>query len=78
LPALGYSPAQRDDLRATIAGCHADRVVDASPARLDRILDLTIPITRVRYRFHQLSGESITSLVDAVLDHQRSRNVPPK
>jgi predicted GTPase len=43
LPAMGYSEAQRESLQATInACCEAEDVacvVDASPARLDRMLD---------------------------------------
>lgn len=52
LPALGYSEAQRDDLRATIAACAADVIVNASPSRLDRALSSPASsIARVSYAF---------------------------
>jgi hypothetical protein len=43
----------------------ADAIVDASPARLDRMLKLSVPIARVRYRFEERSGPSIFALVQA-------------
>jgi hypothetical protein len=45
----------------------AEPLVDASPARLDRVLKLSIPIARVRYRFEQRSGPSIFALVQAAV-----------
>ena len=51
LPAMGYSHAQRESLQATINDCceaeNVALVVDASPARLDRLLDLQVPLMRV-------------------------------
>ena len=71
LPAMGYSEAQRDSLAQTInACCEAEEavcVVDASPARLDRMLDLDVPLARVSYRFVQKSGESLEELVLGLL-----------
>jgi len=63
LPALGYSDAQRRDLAATIEASGADVVLDASPCRLDRLLDLKLPLVRARYRFQQVSGEPLLDLV---------------
>ncbi|NNK38020.1 MAG: GTPase, partial [Xanthomonadales bacterium] len=58
LPAMGYSEEQRDALAQTINACCAAEdvscVVDASPARLDRMLELDVPLLRVAYRFRQL------------------------
>ncbi|MGO9061786.1 MAG: GTPase [Candidatus Binataceae bacterium] len=72
LPALGYSPAQRAELEETLRRAPADAIVDASPARLDRVLKLSVPIVRVRYRFEQKSGPSIFELVeDAVARGKR-------
>jgi predicted GTPase len=68
LPALGYSDAQRKELRETILGAAPDLVLDASPARLDRLLDLHIPIARVHYRFTQRTGPSVYSLVNELLE----------
>jgi len=68
LPAMGYSEAQLADLAETIRRSRAELVVDASPARLDRVLTLEVPLVRVSYRFHQLSGPLLTDRVDALLE----------
>lgn len=69
LPAMGYSDAQRESLAETINACCAAEnvacVVDASPARLNLMLDLDVPTVRVMYRFKQLDGPP---LQDRVLD----------
>ena len=71
LPAMGYSEAQRDSLAGTINACCAAEdaacVVDASPARLDRMLDLDMPLARVSYRFVQQSGDPLEDRVLALL-----------
>jgi predicted GTPase len=64
LPALGYSEDQRSELRETLRRAAPDVVVDASPARLDRLFDLGIPIARVRYRFQQRSGPDLFEMVE--------------
>ena len=64
LPALGYSEAQRADLAATIAASGADLVLDGSPARIERTVDIRVPVVRVGYRFEQLSGPPILERVD--------------
>jgi predicted GTPase len=49
LPALGYSAEQCRELAETIDSSGADVVLDASPCRLDRLLQLRTPVVRVRY-----------------------------
>jgi predicted GTPase len=66
LPALGYSGRQCEDLEATINNAAPDVIVDASPARLNRVIDTNIPIARVRYRFKQVSGTPVLDLVAAL------------
>ncbi|MEJ2130788.1 MAG: GTPase [Gammaproteobacteria bacterium] len=63
LPALGYSAAQRAELKTTIEASGAEVVIDASPADIDRLLDLEVPVVRVRYRFQQVAGTPIEELV---------------
>jgi predicted GTPase len=67
LPAMGYSESQRESLAETInACCSAENVtciVDASPARLDLMLKLDVPMSRVNYRFVQLDGPSLEDMV---------------
>ena len=67
LPALGYSERQCAELETTINNAAPDVIIDASPARLDRVIQTTIPMARVRYRFQQLAGEPIVNLVDRAL-----------
>jgi predicted GTPase len=64
VPALGYSQAQQAELEETLRRSNAEVIVDASPARLDRILRLDAPIARVSYSFEQKSGPSLFALVD--------------
>jgi predicted GTPase len=71
LPAMGYSDAQRDSLAETINTCCAAEnvtcIVDASPARLDRMLTLDVPMARVVYRFSQIDGPPLEELVQRLL-----------
>ncbi len=71
LPALGYSAAQRRELAETIARSGAEVVLNASPARLDRFLELRLPMVRVRYRFEQRSGPSLLDLVSETVARRR-------
>jgi len=63
LPALGYSPDQCRELRETIEKSGAEIVVDGSPCRIDRLLNLSIPTVRVGYEFRQRSGPELSRLV---------------
>ena len=71
LPARGYSEDQREALAETINACAAAEgiacVVDASPARLDRMLDLDVPMARVTYRFKQLDGTPLEERVSKLI-----------
>jgi predicted GTPase len=73
LPALGYSEAQRQELRQTIARAGVDLVLDGSPARLDRFLSLPVPVVRVRYRYEQRSGPPVLGKVDELLAARQRR-----
>ncbi len=64
LPALGYSDVELHDLARTIEASGADVVVDASPARLEKVISLSMPVVRVTYRFAQRSGPPLTSLCE--------------
>lgn len=68
LPALGYSAAQLAELAETLRRSGADAIVYASPARLDRVLQPSIPLIRVRYRFEQRSGPPLLALVEEKLN----------
>ena len=72
LPAMGYSDAQRASLAETINACCAAEnvscIVDASPARLDLMLELDVPMVRVVYRFRQLDGPPLEEQVMGLLE----------
>jgi len=72
LPALGYSEEQRAQLKSTIERAAPDVVLDASPARVARLLSLDLPILRVGYSFKQLSGRPVFELVDEALAAARA------
>ena len=42
-------------------------MIDASPARLDLMLDIKVPLVRVSYRFVQKSGEPLENMVLGLL-----------
>jgi len=67
LPALGYSAEQRAELAATIRAARPDVVVDASPARIGRVLGLDLPVVEVGYRFVQVDGPDLVELIAARL-----------
>ena len=72
LPALGYSKHQCLELQETIVAAGADVVIDASPARLEGVIDAGgIPFVRVRYEFEQVSGRSLFGMVDEALERAR-------
>lgn len=68
VPALGYSAEQRRELLETLLAARPDVVVDASPARLSRVLELPMPIARVRYAFVQVAGPSLLAIIDEIVD----------
>jgi predicted GTPase len=63
LPAMGYSEAQRAELKATIEASGAEVVVNASPADIATLLHLSLPVVRVRYRFTPRQGVDILARV---------------
>ena len=67
LPAMGYSHEQRKELKSTIESCEPDVVIDASPADLGGLLDLSVPVVQVRYAFVPREGADLLSRVRAIL-----------
>ncbi len=54
LPAMGYSPKQLAELKATINATPADSVIIGTPIRLDRIIEMNKPAVRIDYEFEEL------------------------
>lgn len=67
LPAMGYSESQREDLKATIEASNADVVLNASPADINAILGLSLPVETVQYRFAVRRGADILAAVQSLL-----------
>ena len=63
LPAMGYSDEQRADLEATIRNADPDVVVSGTPHDLARLVDVDVPVVRVRY---ELAEKNLT--LDEILD----------
>jgi predicted GTPase len=67
LPAMGYSEHQRAELKATIEASNADVVINASPANIQQLLELELPVVQVRYHFVIRSGIDLMARVNALL-----------
>ena len=63
LPAMGYSQEQRAELKATIENSDAQVVINASPADIAALLDLSIPVAKVSYQFAPVAGADILAIV---------------
>lgn len=53
VPAMGYSPQQRDELRRTLEASGAEVVVAGTPVDLGRDLGLSLPVVRVEYHLSE-------------------------
>ena len=70
LPAMGYSQQQRSELKATIEACNPEVVINASPADIEGLLGLTLPVVRVSYTFCPREGVDILAAVLQLLPDQ--------
>jgi predicted GTPase len=68
LPAMGYSDEQIRDLEATIRNADPEVVVSGTPVDLGRLLDVDVPVVRVRYEL-----EEKTPTLTTVLDRHADR-----
>ncbi len=57
LPALGYNQEQIEDLKKTIENSEPEVVVSATPHRLDKVIDLDLPILRVDYKIKEKNNK---------------------
>lgn len=65
VPAMGYSPQQVADLQASLRGVDCDLILAGTPIDLAALVDVDVPIHRVRYDLVELDGEPP---LDDVLD----------
>jgi predicted GTPase len=70
LPAMGYSPAQREALRATMEAVKADVVVAGTPIDLARIVETTKPVVRARYCYADVGEPTLDSFIDNFLNER--------
>lgn len=75
LPAMGYSPAQVDALRATILNAGADVVLAGTPIDLAALLSIPTPVLRVRYEFAELDSPGLRDAIERFLD-RRLKHAP--
>jgi predicted GTPase len=72
LPAMGYSPAQLDDLAQTIRAVACDVVVTGTPIDLGRLLDVGHPLRHATYELREIGhpdlADTLAPLVREALD----------
>jgi predicted GTPase len=71
LPAMGYSDEQIRELEATIRNAAPDVVVSGTPHDLAGLIDVDVPIVRVRYELEEKSPS-----LDAILDRHAGALTP--
>lgn len=71
LPALGYTPAQRADLAATLDAVPADYVVSATPMDLAALLGPAKTVIRARYEFAEVESPGLAGRLAAFLAAHR-------
>lgn len=64
LPAMGYDDDQLAALRESIEASPADVVVSGSPIDLARLIRVSKPIVRARYRYQDLEKPGLAGLID--------------
>ena len=73
LPAMGYSPAQLEDLAATINATPCDSIVVATPVDLARLIPFTKPYCRVRYDLEEISRPDLADCIATFVQAQAHR-----
>lgn len=65
LPAMGYGAAQMRDLEETINSSNAELVIAATPIDLRRVIQIKLPVERVRYELDVIGTPSLDDLLRA-------------
>ncbi|MFM9968040.1 MAG: cyclic 2,3-diphosphoglycerate synthase [Burkholderiales bacterium] len=74
LPAMGYSAAQIQALRATIETSRAEVVVSGTPIDLAALLGCVKPVVRVRYEFAEMDAPGLWDEVSRLLADPGARH----
>lgn len=73
LPAMGYSDAQRADLKESIVAASPDAVVIGTPIDLASLLDLEIPSVRVYYEIEEMGEPTLEDIVIPLVDSAKNK-----
>jgi len=73
LPAMGYSPAQLEDLAATIQATPCESILIATPVDLARLIPLPKPHCRVRYDLEEISHPDLADVVSRFVTRHTNR-----
>jgi len=65
LPAMGYGAQQVEELEATINAAQADLVLVATPIDLRRVINVKLPMERVRYELQIIGKPTLSDLLAA-------------
>ena len=75
LPAMGYSEKQIHELQETINRSGADLVLAATPIDLTRIMQVTLPMQRVRYELQVVGTPTLADLLAEKFGQLKSETV---
>jgi len=68
LPAMGYSPAQLDELAATIRAVECDVVVTGTPVDLGRLIDVGHPVRHATYDLRELGHPDLADTLAPLIE----------
>jgi predicted GTPase len=70
LPAMGYGAQQTAELEATINASNADLVLTATPIDLRRVVNVKLPMERVRYELQVIGAPGLADVLSERLATQ--------
>ena len=71
VPTTGYTSEQLKDLQETINSIPADVVILATPASIEKLININKPFVRVSYELVVREGTSVAEIVDEFLERAR-------
>jgi predicted GTPase len=71
IPAMGYGEAQVLDLEKTIRAVSPDVVINATPADLAAIIDIDVPVARVKYELREVGKPDLRTVLEDLLTQRR-------
>lgn len=74
LPAMGYGSAQIAELESTVNASDVDLVIAATPIDLRRVIQVRLPLERVRYELQIIGAPTLADIVTARLRSRITTN----